>query len=51
MKTTKGERREEKSRRRWYKKYLHNNRKAIALIQEQSWKRQYGRLKEKTKQR
>ena len=31
---TKGERRDQKASRRWYKRHLHNNRKAIALIQE-----------------
>ena len=36
---TKGARREQKRNRKWYKEHLANNRKAIALIQEQDYLR------------
>ena len=39
---TKGERREQKRSRKWYKSHLHNNRKSIALLQECIWKRAMG---------
>ena len=37
-----GERRQQKSSRRWYKHHLHNNRKAMALVQEQETMRLAG---------